>query len=71
MARFLKSYINAVDTITLYALSSSNPSKETLRRLNYKLKFFDEYVLIYRVSSNNVIKMIYIFSQSENYQEYI
>lgn len=71
MARFLKSYINAVGTISIYANSSSNPKKERLIRLNYKLKFFDEYVLIYRISNSNIIKMRDIFNQKENYQEYI
>jgi len=35
MARFLKAYINAVDTITVYVNSASNPKKELLIRLNY------------------------------------
>lgn len=71
MARFLKAYINTVDTITVYANSSSNPRKELLIRLNYKFKFFDEYVLIYRISNKNTIKIRDIFNQKQNYQEYI
>ena len=70
-ARFLKAYINAVDTITIYAYSSSNPKKERLTKLNYKFKFFDEYVLIYRISNKNIIKMRDIYNQKKNYQEYI
>lgn len=71
MSRFLESYIKAIDTISTYANSSSNPIKELLVNLNYKFKFFDEYVLIYRISNKNVIKMRDIFNQKENYQEYI
>lgn len=71
MARFLKAYINAVDTITVYVNSASNPRKELLIRLNYKFKFFDEYVLIYRISNKNIIKVMDIFNQKENYHEYV
>ncbi|MBU3182435.1 type II toxin-antitoxin system RelE/ParE family toxin [Clostridium psychrophilum] len=71
MARFLECYIKAIDTITIYANSSSNPNEKRLQMLNYKFKFFDEYVLIYRISNKNIIKMRDIYSQNENYQEYI
>ena len=71
MSRFLESYTIAVDTITTYVNSASNPKKEQLIKLNYKFKFFDEYVLIYRISNKKIIKIMDIFNQKENYQEYI
>lgn len=66
---FLNVYENMLCNLTIFPDSGITPQNERLKRLCYRYKIVEDFIIFYTFFNNNIMLM-QIFNHSENYKEY-